>query len=48
MRLRDLAIIGAAFLALMFFYDFFLAGGELTDAINGIRPVAKPGTSTAL
>lgn len=48
MRLRDLAIIGGAFLVLLFCYDFFFAGSELTDAINGIRPVAKPGTSTAL
>jgi len=48
MRLRDLAYIGGAFLALMFFYDFFLAGGELADAIEGIRPAPKPGSSTTL
>ncbi len=46
--LRDTAFIGIAFLILVFVYDIFFAGSELTDALRDIRPQAVEGTSTAL
>lgn len=45
--LRDTAFVGAAFLILVFIYDVFFSGSELTDALRGMTHVEE-GTSQSL